>query len=238
MEPIPETVEAIDEFGPFAEIDLLECLNDMANQLQDTVPDCVGLSLAYREYGVSFTLIATDQEIAALDGAQHPEGAPCVDGAKAERMLESSSEDQLGEAEWQHFAQFTTAAGIASTLTMPILAGAHIVGSVDLYAATPRAFAGHHEAIAEIFSAWAPGAVANADLSFSTRAAAEQAPQKLRDDMRIQVAVGILMKRHNVGVAAAREQLGNAARRAGAAEAALAERLIAGVAHGEHELEE
>jgi GAF domain-containing protein len=237
VEPIPETSEAVNEFGPF-EVDLLQNLKDRASQVREIVPDCVGISLASREHGVSFTLVATDDEVAALDGVQYLDGGPCVEGVEAERVLEYRNEELLGEGSWQLFAQATAAAAIASTLTLPILKQAQIVGSVNLYAATPHAFTGHHQEIAEIFSAWAPGAVANADLSFSTRETAEQAPRLLYEEMRVQVALGVLMSSQNIGLETAREQLRDAALRAGITEPALAERLIAGVSHGEHELEE
>ena len=59
MEPIPETVKAIEELGPFAnEPDLLDELRRMGDEVTDLVPDCVGLSLASAEHGVTFTLIA------------------------------------------------------------------------------------------------------------------------------------------------------------------------------------
>lgn len=235
MEPIPETSEAVSEFGPF-EIDLIQHLKDKASQVRDIVPDCVGISLASREHGVSFTLVATDEEIAALDGVQYLDGGPCVDGVKEVRVMEYRDEEVLGEESWQLFAQATAAAAISSTLTLPILNESRVVGSVNLYATTPRAFSGHHEEVAEIFDAWAPGAVANADLSFSTRRTAEKAPRLLYEDMRIQVALGILMSSRNIGLEVAREQLHEAARRAGVSQAALSERLIAGVAHGEHDL--
>ena len=46
MEPIPETVRAIVELGPFASGgDLLEKLGEMARRVATLVPDCVGLSL-------------------------------------------------------------------------------------------------------------------------------------------------------------------------------------------------
>jgi GAF domain-containing protein len=237
VEPIPETAEAVDEFGPF-EDDLLEVLQDRASQVRDIVPDCVGLSLASREHGVSFTVVATDDEIAALDGAQYLNSGPCVDGVKAERVVEYRDEDLLQEDSWQLFAQATAAVGIRSTLTLPILAEGQVVGSVNLYAARQDSFSGHHEAIAQVFGAWAPGAVANADLGFSTRGTAEQAPQLLFDETRIQVALGILVDSQDITLEAAQGQLSQAAHRAGIGEAALAERLIAGVAYAERELEE
>jgi len=230
VEPIPETTEAVNEFGPF-EVNLLENLQGRARQVQELVPDCVGLSVASRAHGVTFTVVATDQEIAALDGIQYIQGGPCVESVRAERVLEYSDAELLGESTWQLFGQATSAAGVTSTLTLPILVGEHVVGSVNLYAASPHAFTGHHEAIAKIFHAWAPGAVANADLSFSTRGIAEQAPQLLQQDVHIQVALGTLMSSQEINLAAAQELLSDAARRGGTTEAVLAEALIAGVAH-------
>ncbi len=230
MEPIPETTEAVEEYGPF-EADLIEHLRERATQVQELVPDCVGLSIASNEHGVTFTVVATDEEIAALDGIQYIEGGPCVESVRAERVLEFKDDELFGESSWQLFGQATSAAGVKSTLTLPIIVGDRVMGSVNLYAATPTAFAGNHEPIAQIFHAWAPGAVANADLSFSTRGIAERAPQLLQEDMHIQVALGTLMTTQEIDLDAAREMLSDAARRGGTSEAALAETLIAGVAH-------
>ncbi|MCW2833713.1 MAG: hypothetical protein JWN68_1666 [Nocardioides sp.] len=237
MEPIPETSEAVDEFGPF-ETDLLERLQDKSHQVRELVPACVGISLASREHGVSFTVVATDEEIAELDGAQYLDSGPCVESVRAEQVLEYSGDDFMQESSWQVFALSTAAAGIASTLTLPILKEAQVVGSVNLYAASPDAFTGHHEAIAGIFDAWAPGAVANADLGFASRSTAQQAPQILHAETRIQVARGVLVDTQGISVDAAEEQLAQAARRAGVSEAALAERIISGVAYAEREQEE
>jgi hypothetical protein len=88
MEPIPETADAASELGPFDESDLLEPLQDKAEPLREAVPAHVGPSLPLNEHGVSITLIATDTEIATPDGVQYPTGGPCVEGVKAEQVLE------------------------------------------------------------------------------------------------------------------------------------------------------
>jgi GAF domain-containing protein len=235
VEPIPETSEAVDEFGPFAdgEDDLLEQLKDRSRRVQELVPDCVGISLASVEHGVSFTVVASNADIAALDGVQYVDDGPCLEGVRAERVLEYRNEELLGEANWQLFAQATAAAAVASTLTLPIVVDGRVAGSVNLYAASPHAFTGKHEEIASIFDAWAPGAVANADLSFSTRGVAEQAPRLLYEELRIHVALGILAAEQNIGIETARERLRQAAQRAGATEAQIAETLIAGTTRGD-----
>jgi hypothetical protein len=43
---------------------------------QRLVPDLAGISVASREHGLTFTLVATDEEIAALDGGAVPEQWP------------------------------------------------------------------------------------------------------------------------------------------------------------------
>jgi GAF domain-containing protein len=227
MEPIPETEEAVSEFGPFLEVgDLLDQLTEMGNRIQEVVPDCVGLSLASREYGVTFTVVASNGLIAALDGLQYADGGPCVEAVEKELVVQYSNEDVLEEESWQLFARGTAAAGVGSTLTLPIMENDQVQGSVNIYAASPDAFTGKHEQVAALVGGWAPGAVANADLSFSTRRTAQQAPATLGDEMRIQVAVGILRAHWAISVTTARERLRNAAARAGITEADMARVLI------------
>lgn len=96
---------------------------------------------------------------------------------------------------------------------------------MNLYADSTNAFTGRHEELARIFDAWAPGAVTNADLSFSTRRLAEQAPRQLRNDYNIQVAAGILAA-GGVDLDRARRRLHEAAARAGITAAQLAATII------------
>lgn len=231
MKPIPETTEAIEEFGPFTDTDLLRELNERGARVMKLVPDCVGLSLASTAHDVTLTLVATDQEIAALDALQYLFGGPCLGAVRAHQVIEYDVADALDEGRWQHFARATAAAAVASTLTLPILVDGKVVGSVSLYAASASGFTGLHEDIAQIFNAWAAGAVTNADLSFSSREVAEQAPRVLREDLNIQVAVGILAASHRTDVDQARADLSEAAQRARLREADLAATIIASNRH-------
>lgn len=227
MKPIPETTEAIEEYGPFAaDGNLLEQLNEKAQRVLAIVPDCVGISVASTTDGVTFTLVASDEEIELLDALQYLSGGPCVAGVEGEQVFAFTQEEMFDETEWQLFAQGAAAFGVASTLSLPILADTEVVGSVNLYGGSDHAFTGHHEELARIFDAWAPGAVTNADLSFSTRKTAEHAAEHLRGTFRIEVAVGILAGRKTLDLAAARTLLEESARRAGVSAARLAETYI------------
>lgn len=117
------------------------------------------------------------------------------------------------------FAQASAAAGVRSSLTLRILdpAGA-VIGTVNLYAATPTAFVGHHHELAQALHASAGKAVTNADLSFNSRLAALEAPQRLTEQHEIDVASGIIAESQGIDIDVARERLQQAAARAGISE--------------------
>ena len=227
MEPIPETREALDELDPVDE-GLLEQLLAQARRVRELVPDCVGISLASRVHGVTLTLVATSAEIAVLDGIQYLADGPCIRALDEARLIEVTEPDlsALDEDSWQLFAEATAARAVRSTLTLPIMAGDRAMGTVNLYAASRHAFTGLHDELADVFGAWAPGAVSNADLSFETRRRAREAPAQLRDSARIATAVGIIAVTREVDEPTARTALSNAARQAGIDEVRLAEAII------------
>jgi GAF domain-containing protein len=227
MEPIPETFEALEEFGAYLyDGDLLTDLGRMAARVREIVPECVGLSLAYREHDVTFTLVATDQVTAALDALQYFDDGPCLAAVEEARPVAFSEDDVLDEGLWHLFARGTAAAAVASTLTLPIVVDDAVIGSVNLYASSPDAFDGRHQQTARALGAWAEGAIVNADLDFSTRRAAQDAPRQLFEATRIEVAVGILASSQDLSPPAARDRLKEAARRAGVSETAIARLVI------------
>ncbi|HEV2798572.1 MAG TPA: GAF and ANTAR domain-containing protein [Nocardioides sp.] len=228
MEPIPETAEVLAELAASGESGLRQELELRARLVRAFVPDCVGMSLASKHHGVTFTLVASSDQIAVLDAVQYLHGGPCVDAAHTDevRVLDTDDEALLDEAGWQQFARASAAHAIASTLSLPIIDRGKVVGSVNLYAASARAFDGLHDELATIFGAWAPGAVTNADLTFSTRGTAQDAPRTLRENATVDRAVTMLAEAADLTAEEARASLREAARRAGVTEADLAETLF------------
>ena len=80
--------------------------------------------------------------------------------------------------------------GVASTLSLPLHEDGRLVGGVNMYASTVQAFAGRIEQLAMLVGAAPTTAVSNADLSFSSRIEAAEAPQQMRDRAIIETAVG------------------------------------------------
>ena len=229
MEPIHETRHAVEEYGPFiGDGDLLDQLTEASRRVRRLIPSCVGITLAVLRERMAFTLLATDREVAALDGVQYVDGGPCVTSAADAETVTYTAESATDEVRWASFARATAARGITSTLTLPILDehSDEVLGSVNLYAADPTAFDGHHKDVAEVFGAWAAGAVSNADLDFSTRRAAEQTPAVLHDEVRINQAVGALIAGRQYDARQARDLILDAAERAGIEPAAIAALIL------------
>jgi GAF domain-containing protein len=228
VEPIPETIAALDELG--AQLDdstLVTGLVATADSARTLAPGLVGVSIASRRLDVTFTLVATDDEIAALDAVQYVSSGPCVDAIDLGHGIATSPGGLLSESRWRDFARASAAAGVHSTLTLPVVAtGGEVVATVNLYGRTGDTFEGRHQQLADAFGAWAPGAVTNADLSFSTRRDAEQAPRLLADANLVDLASGIVAESGGLDVATARERIRGAARRAGVTEVQLAEAIV------------
>ncbi|MCW2816978.1 MAG: hypothetical protein JWN84_4433 [Nocardioides sp.] len=225
MEPIPESRELVEEFGPFVAGDLLGQLQGQSARVRLLVPACVGVSVALLDEDIALTLVATDEEIAALDAAQYLAGGPCVEAALTDQTI-AVAHDAMVEQQWALFAAATAAAGIRSTLSLPVLVQGRVTGSVNLYASAPTAFDGQHAALADVFGAWAEGAVSNADLSFDTRTTARESLSAQRSLVDVIRATALLAERLGLDFEHAEVCLAESADRAGLPLPAVARMVI------------
>jgi GAF domain-containing protein len=228
LEPLPETNDALRSIGAWSEHDLLDEMTLSARLVEGVVPSVVGLSVSLVREDLTFTMVSSSPQIAALDGTQYAFGGPCVDAVHEDATLAAGKDASglLSEDRWATFARIGAAHGILSTLSMPVHTDGRVTGGVNFYASTSDAFDGHHDELAAIMGAWAPGAVRDADLEFSTRAAAERAPQRLEDRSVLDQATGVVMAERHVDEETARSVLADAASRAGVADVDVARAVI------------
>lgn len=240
MEPIDETQEAVDEYGPFSYRggDLLQRLGALSEQVEHEVPTCVGLSLSLREVGATFTLVASDKHVAVLDAVQYVDGGPCVEaidsGVPTAFLADPQTEP---DRQWSLFSRAATTVGIRSTLSLPVLRGGLVSGGFNLYASSVGAFDGHHDMLAQVLGAWSGGAVTDADLGFASREVARRAPALLRVETRIIVAARLLERAGVSSHDAAEQRLRDAAVRAGVPLGAVVDTVIDLLGPGEPEPE-
>lgn len=227
MEPIPESLEAAAELDP-EDDDVLDRLLASADEVLLLVPRLIGLSLATNALDATFTVVSTSAEVAAMDAVQYLSAGPCVDTGP-DGPLETTEDLLFGEERWRLFAATTAAQGVRSTLTLPLLGDdGSVAGTINIYGGDRHSFRGLHDPVAAVFGAWAPGAVTNADLSFSTRLDAMRAPRRIRERNRVETGIGILAASLRVGQDEARRRLHEAAARAGVDALTVADVLIAG----------
>jgi GAF domain-containing protein len=101
-----------------------------------------------------------------------------------------------------------------------------LIGGINLYASTPDAFTGLHDAVADAVGGMAASAVTDADLGFASRERARQAPSVLRARGKVDTATGLLAARYDSTIDEARARLERAAERAGLDPAVVAQVLI------------
>lgn len=212
MEPLPETDRMLDELSVYGD-DLRPVLAGMGERATTLVPSLVGLSLALVREGLTFTLIASHERLARIDAAQYLDGGPCVTAAHTAEVIDV--EDVLNEDRWSAFARASASEGVASTLSLPILQEGRLIGGINLYAAAAGAFVGHHAELAEALGASAEGAIADADLDFTTRQTAVAAPVAAAELRDIDIALGMLSVRDDTDIATARTALQDVAVRSG-----------------------
>jgi GAF domain-containing protein len=228
LELVPESREALAEIIRWEDPEIDEELLAMGRLARALVPDLVGMSLSLVSDGVTFTLVAPNSAVAALDAAQYLDGGPCVDVvSEPGQAIETNIEDLLDEGRWTMFARSSAAAGVASSLSMAVTdSQGRVTGGLNLYASTAEAFSGRHEALAAALGGSAESVITNADLGFSTLERAKQAPAALRDRARIDTAVGMLAARYHGDPDTAQARLLGAAQRANVEPAVVAAVLI------------
>lgn len=223
MEAIPEVREAADRLAAVADetLDLVQRLEAVSALALALLPSCVGVSLTVLVDGDPFTVTATPADIATLDAIQYLDGGPCVHAAATHEAL--IVDDVLDEPRWQLYGQAAAAAGVRSSMSLPIPRSGDVpAAALNLYASDPQAFHGVRAQVAALFGAHVGELVENADLSFMTREYARELPQRLDDHAQLTQAVDVLMSLRGGDAEGARERIRYAADRAGISAGAVA----------------
>jgi ANTAR domain len=215
---LPDSQAALDEYLDFSRPDLTEAILALGVAATRVVPDIVALSLRLVDEDLTFTMVDSERLKSSALGQFTPPTSPDPD----------LDLDALDEQRWQSFARASAAAGIASSISLPVVRNRRVVWGISLYASSPDAFVGHHHELAQVLGAWDAGAVTNADLAFRTRDDAAHAPRQLHEQRIVEVAVGIYAGRYRITVEDARQQLELLAEESGVSLAEAAEQVISG----------
>jgi len=218
MELLPQSREALDEYVTTTVDDVEVLLRVIEGWAVRAVPECVALSVTLLEEDLTFTLVDHAATTASADA-----DADAAGGADGDPHA-------LDEGGWAEMARERAFAGILSTVSLPVVEQGRAVLTIDLYASTAHAFHDRIDGLVDALGGWQAGAVTNADLGFETLRRAEEAPERLREQRVLDVAIGVVAARLGMTTGDAQELLVLAAERAGVSAgqaAAVARTLLA-----------
>lgn len=118
---------------------------------------------------------------------------PCITCMQERVAVISGS---LGSDErWPRFGGRVARLGVSSSLSLPLLIGDQVVGSINCYSYTEDAFGQHAERLGSLFAGPAAVSVFNAQTMIAARDQAEQLKQALESRAVIDQAIGIIRAR-------------------------------------------
>ncbi|QDY08940.1 GAF and ANTAR domain-containing protein [Micromonospora sp. HM134] len=174
------------------EASLDEVLQLIADLARRSLPGVAEVSVTLLRGGSPQSVAVTGDVALLLDEWQYRQGhGPCLDAAITGDTLLVS--DTATEERWPAWAARAVDGGIGSTLAIGLPIQEAVVGALNLYGPTPRAFDAESVELARTFAAYAAVALANAHLYASTASLAEQMRAAMESRAVIEQAKGIIM---------------------------------------------
>jgi hypothetical protein len=198
MELLPQSREALDEYVTPSIDDVEGLLRVIEGWAVRAVPECVALSVTLLDEDLTFTLVDTE-----AGGDAGGEGRTPSRAGDRPHTGDTAADHALDEGGWADMARERAFDGIESTVCLPVVEQGRAVLNIDLYASTAHAFHDRIDGLVAALGAWQAGAVTNADLGFETLRRAEAAPERLREQRLVDVAVGLVAARMGVTTDAA-----------------------------------
>jgi GAF domain-containing protein len=174
-------------------------LSQVASSAVRAIPgaDGVGVTLLKvdRPDNMVQALASSHPFVAEIDDIQYSvlQEGPCITAARERRTVRSGSLG--GESMWPRFGPRVGRLGIHSALSLPLLLGDGVVGSINVYARDKNAFGDHAAELGELFAAPAAVAVHNAQILAQAQALTSQLQAALSSRPVIDQAIGILRGR-------------------------------------------
>lgn len=141
------------------------------------------------------TPAATVEWAVRLDEAQYRRGwGPCLDSARSGHPILVA--DTSAEPRWPEFTDAARAAGVASSLSVPLPVQRHVIGALNVYARERETFRDGRVEMAEQFASYAAVAIGNTALYLTSAKLAAQMQEAIASRAVIEQAKGILMALH------------------------------------------
>ncbi len=209
--------------------DLDATLQRVAELALHEVDDCDMAGITLLRDGRPVTAVFTDPEALEIDAAQYDSGSgPCLDAFRTGEILRIT--DTIVETRWPEFCVQAAAAGIRSTLSLPLVVGDTSLGALNLYSHAKNGFSEHATAL--VFSAQAAVVLANSQAYWAAHHLSAQLEIALASRATIEQAKGILMATHGCTADEAFEMLRTESNKTNRKLREIADDVIRGVEPG------
>jgi GAF domain-containing protein len=195
----------LEENGAFVDLGLARVLNimidtppldtfldEVARLAAEVVTPAAACGLTMRRDGMPFTVSSSDNFAAKIDEIQYgADEGPCLDAMRQGATIQV--EDLAGERRWDRYRPHALAHGVASSLSMPLIAAGEVFGAMNLYSPRRAAFSAPIRQHALAFATQCSAALALAVRQADQIAEHAQLAEAMASRSIIDQAIGILM---------------------------------------------
>jgi GAF domain-containing protein len=156
-----------------------------------TVPGAAEVSVTMVD-PTPVTVASTAQFAVAVDECQYEVGyGPCLDALRF--GVTTVVDDQVNEPRWPQYSPKAAAAGVRSSVAVPLMIEDRHLAALNVYGTVPRAFDREAISAAERLAEYAGVVVRNAEMYFSAQSRAQQMSEAMASRAVIEQAKGILI---------------------------------------------
>ncbi|MFP5219763.1 MAG: ANTAR domain-containing protein [Actinomycetes bacterium] len=170
-------------------------LEKIARVARQTISGAADVSVTMLRDGEPSTLAFTGSLAVDLDEAQYGRGhGPCMDAAVGGSLCKI--DDMRTETRWADFTAAAVERGCLSSISVPLPDHGALLGALNVYATSPRAFDETACEVGRSFAAFASVAIRNVVRYETAKREAEALQRAMESRAVIEQAKGLLMGRH------------------------------------------
>lgn len=201
--PLSDTLGSLSRALLTEDANLQAGLRRIAQAGCSLLANCVGASVTLIERGRPATVAATNDMTLALDESQYRvDDGPCLTAARQNHTIRI--DDLPNNPRWPQFTAAATAAGVSSSLSMPLsIADQSYCGGLNIYGHKQASFSEEDELLARAFADQASVIVANTRAYWTAFEMTKNLATAMQSREIIDQAKGILMVTHQLNSDAA-----------------------------------
>ena len=176
----------------FGDATLRETLQEVSELACATVPNTAMVGITMLVEGKTRTAVFTDEEAPEIDSAQYETGVgPCLDAFRHLQVFRIA--DMEADRQWPAFSKAAASHGIASSMSLPLLARHEGVGALNFYAREANAFSDDDVEVGLQFATHAAIVLANSQAYADAQQLSQDMAEAMKSRATIEQAKGILM---------------------------------------------